>query len=91
MPQYPGHTVWGAIDFGGEIRMFRGRHESSLIITSHPVQSKRDLENLPTPNPRTAGRIPLAMRFAQLQAKNGFPIFFFFPLTIYHGRQYLWP
>jgi len=56
--------------------MPQGRYESSLIIKSHPVQSERDLEKLPIPNPQTAGRIPLAMRFAQLQAENGLPVFF---------------
>ena len=56
--------------------MPQGRYESSLIIKSHPVQSERDLEKLPIPNPQTAGRIPLAMRFARLQAENGLPVFF---------------
>ena len=76
VPQTPGHTVWGAIDFGGQIWMPRGRYESSLIITSHPVQSEKDLETLKLPNPKSAGRIPLAMRFARLQAENGLPAFF---------------
>ncbi len=76
IPQTPGHTVWGAIDFGGEIRMPQGRYESSLIITSHPVQSEKDLETLELPDPKTAGRIPVAMRFARLQAENGLPVFF---------------
>jgi uroporphyrinogen decarboxylase len=76
MPQTPGHTVWGAIDFGGETRLPQGRCESSLIITSHPVKSEKDIENLKLPNPRTAGRIPLSMHFAQLQAENGLPVFF---------------
>ena len=76
MPQYPGHTVWGAIDFGGEVRMPSDRYESSLIITSHPVQSEKDLENLNLPDPKAAGRIPLAIGFAQRQAENGFPVFF---------------
>jgi len=76
VPQTPGHTVWGAIDFGGDVRMPQGRYESSLIITSHPVNSEKDLENLKIPDPRTAGRIPLAMRFARLQAENGLPVFF---------------
>ena len=76
IPQTPDHTVWGAIDFGGEIRMPQGRYESSLIITSHPVQSEKDLETLNLPDPKTAGRIPLSMRFARLQAENGLPVFF---------------
>ncbi|MBW1816759.1 MAG: hypothetical protein JRJ60_06315, partial [Deltaproteobacteria bacterium] len=75
--QTPFHTVWGAIDFGGRVRMPKGEYESSLIILSHPVQSEKDLENLQMPNPRTAGRIQTAMGFAKKQAGNGLPVFFF--------------
>jgi uroporphyrinogen decarboxylase len=76
MPQYPMHAVWGAIDFGGEFRMPKGEYESSLIIISHPVQSEKDLENLKMPDPKTAGMIPWAKRFAQKQAENESPVFF---------------
>ena len=76
IPQYPGHTIWGAIDFGGDVRLPDGEYESSLIIKSYPVQSESDLQNLRMPDPRTAGMIPLAMRFAELQAKHGLPVFF---------------
>jgi uroporphyrinogen decarboxylase len=76
MPQYSGHTVWGAIDFGGTVRMPVGRYESALIITSHPVNCEEDLSTLELPDPKRAGRIPLAMAFSRLQAENGFPVFF---------------
>ena len=76
LPQSPYHTVWGAIDFGGGVRMPKGEYESALIILSHPVQSEKDLENLRMPDPRTAGRIGTAMRFAEKQAENGLPVFF---------------
>lgn len=35
-----------------------------------------DLFDYHLPDPKTAGRIPLAMRFARLQAENGLPVFF---------------
>ncbi len=76
MPHYPGHTVWGAIDFGGAYRMPEGPYESSLIILSHPVQSGKDLDHIDLPNPRTAGRILLAMQFAKQQFDHGLPVFF---------------
>ncbi|MCB2225449.1 MAG: hypothetical protein KQH53_02140 [Desulfarculaceae bacterium] len=76
MPHYPSHSVWGAIDFGGELRLPQGPYESSLIITRHPVDSPVDLERLPMPDPRTAGRIPFAWRFAELQKQAGLPVFF---------------
>jgi len=76
LPQYSGHTVWGAIDFGGEVRMPVGPYESSLIVTSHPVRCEGDLSTLKLPDPESAGRIPLAMAFSRLQAENGFPVFF---------------
>jgi uroporphyrinogen-III decarboxylase len=39
MPQYSGHTVWGAIDFGGTVRMPVGRYESALINLPHFVHA----------------------------------------------------
>jgi uroporphyrinogen decarboxylase len=40
------------------------------------VQTEEDLESITLPDPRKAGRIPLAMDFARLQAENGYPVFF---------------
>ena len=75
-PSIPDIRCGVEIDFWGEVRMPSDRYESSLIITSHPVQSEKDLENLNLPDPKAAGRIPLAIGFAQRQAENGFPVFF---------------
>jgi uroporphyrinogen decarboxylase len=76
MPFTPGHSVWGAIDFGGQIRMPQGPYESSLIITRHPVQTENDVYSLELPDPRSAGRISYARRFASLQKEAGLPVFF---------------
>jgi len=76
MPHYPGHSVWGAIDFGGEARMPHGPYESSLIITRHPVETENHVELLELPDPQSAGRIAYAWRFACLQKQAGLPVFF---------------
>jgi uroporphyrinogen decarboxylase len=76
MPHYPSHSVWGAIDFGGQVRMPAGPYESSLIITRHPVEGPAQVERLALPDPERAGRIPHAFRFAQLQHRAGMPVFF---------------
>jgi uroporphyrinogen decarboxylase len=76
MPHYPSHSVWGAVDFGGDVRMPKGPYESSLIITRHPVETTKHVELLEQPDPRNAGRIPYAWRFASLQRQAGLPVFF---------------
>ncbi len=77
IPQYAGHTVLGAWDFGGQVRMPRGEYEGALVVTDYPVKTEADIERLRLPDPRTAGRIPLALRFARLQAEQGLPVYFF--------------
>ena len=77
VPQYAGHTVLGAWDFGGDVRLPEGEYESALMVKSHPVRNEKDIENLALPDPKTAGRIPVARRFAELQAAAGLPVFFF--------------
>ena len=77
IPQYSGHTVLGVLDFGGEVRPPKGEYEGALVVESHPVKTEKDLENLKMPDPRSAGRIPKAMRFSQLQMAHGIPVYFF--------------
>ena len=77
IPQYAGHTVLGAWDFGGQVRMPRGEYEGALVVTEYPVKSEADVATLRLPDPQTAGRIPLALRFARLQAEHGLPVYFF--------------
>jgi uroporphyrinogen decarboxylase len=77
IPQYAGHTVLGAWDFGGEVRLPRSEYEGALVIASHPVKTESDIEMLKIPDPRRAGRIPKAKKFSQLQAEHNLPVFFF--------------
>lgn len=76
MPFTPGHTVWEVLDFGGTARMPSGEYEGTLIMKTHPVETEKDVETLLPPDPRTAGRIPFARRFAELARERGYPVFF---------------
>ena len=77
IPQYAGHTVLGAWDFGGEVRLPQSEYEGALVVTSYPVKTESDIEGLKMPNPKTAGRIPKAKKFSQLQAEHNLPAYFF--------------
>jgi uroporphyrinogen decarboxylase len=77
IPQYAGHTVLGAWDFGGEVRMPQGEFEGALVVTRYPVTSEDAVADLQVPDPKTAGRISQAMRFSELQAQQGLPVYFF--------------
>ncbi len=77
VPQYSGHTVLGITDFGGEVRMPEGPYEGAMVVKRHPVENESDIDNLQLPDPKTAGRIPLAMAFARHQQKHGLPVYFF--------------
>ena len=77
IPQYAGHTVLGAWDFGGEVRMPTGEYEGALVVVSYPVKSEDDIDKLKIPDPKKAGRIPQAMRFSELQEAHDIPVFFF--------------
>ncbi len=77
VPQYAGHTVLGAWDFGGKVRMPQGEFEGALVVTEYPVKNEDDISALEMPDPKTAGRIPVAMRFSELQAESGLPVYYF--------------
>ncbi|HID30239.1 MAG TPA: hypothetical protein EYP19_09560 [Desulfobacterales bacterium] len=77
VPQYSGHTVLGAWDFGGRVRFPRGEYEGALVVESYPVVSEKDIETLKIPDPEKAGRIPQARRFSELQMEHGLPVYFF--------------
>jgi uroporphyrinogen decarboxylase len=75
--QYCPHTVLAVWDFGGELRMPQGPYEGALVVVSHPVKGPEDTGKLKLPDPQSAGRIPHAMRFAQLQAEHALPVTFY--------------
>jgi len=77
LPQFSGHTILVVMDFGGEVRLPKGEYEGALVIKSHPVQTEKDIDNLKLPDPKRSGRIPLTMRYSQLQMEHGFPVYFY--------------
>ena len=71
------HTVLGAQDFGGSVRLPKGDYEGALIVASYPINSENDIEKLQVPDPESAGDIAKAMQFAELQEAYGLPVSFF--------------
>jgi uroporphyrinogen decarboxylase len=76
-PQWFAHTVLAAYDFGGDVRMPTGMYEGAMIVKSYPVKTDTDVTNLKMPTPKTAGRIPLVMKFNKLQESHDLPVWFF--------------
>jgi uroporphyrinogen decarboxylase len=74
--QFFGHTILGAGDFGGKIRLPKSEYEQSIIVESFPVKNESDLLSLRLPDPKKAGRIPSVMAFSKLQADHGLPVWF---------------
>ena len=77
IPQVAGHTLLGAWNFGGQVRLPKGEYEGALMVMDTPVKVPEDIDTLAVPDPKTSGRIPEAMAFAKLQAKQGLPVYFF--------------
>jgi uroporphyrinogen decarboxylase len=77
VPHYSGHTIIGAWEFGGDVKIPRGEFEGALSVKSSPVENEGDVDKLTLPDPRNAGRIPVAMRFSQLQKEQDLPVYFF--------------
>ena len=77
IPQYFGHTVLGALDFGGRVRLPMGEYEGAMVVESYPVKTENDVSDLKMPDPKTAGRIPDVMKFSKLQAAHDLPVWFF--------------
>jgi uroporphyrinogen decarboxylase len=71
------HTVLGTQDFGGSVRLPKGEYEGALIVVSYPVNSEKDIGKLQMPDPKSAGDIPKAMQFSELQEAYGLPVSFF--------------
>lgn len=76
IPQCFTHTVLGALDFGGDVRFPKGEYEGAMMVKYYPVKTESDVENLKMPDPKTAGRIPLVMKFSKLQEAHGLPVGF---------------
>ncbi len=78
IPDQPmAHTVLGALDFGGNVRLPRGEFESAMVVESFPADCEARIEALRLPDPRRTGRIPKMLHLAQLQMADDRPVYFF--------------
>ena len=78
IPDHPmAHTVLGAMDFGGRVRLPRGDYEAALVVESFPAFNEALVGALEVPDAHRAGRIPKMLQLARLQAEDRRPVFFF--------------
>jgi uroporphyrinogen decarboxylase len=66
-------------EFGGEAKMPTSEYAMAVSLAQPAVQSEEDVWKLELPDVKTAGDLPLMMRFSKLQAERGLPI------TVYCG------
>ena len=66
-----GYASYGGCEFGGEINLPDGQYQQAPSHGRFAVETERDIERLHLPDARTAGMLPVAMRFSQLQVERG--------------------
>ena len=66
-----GYASYGGWEFGGEIRIPESDYEQAPSHGRFAVETEQDVERLELPDVKTAGMLPLAMRFSRIQDKNG--------------------
>ncbi len=67
-----GYASYGAYEFGARLRFPEGEYQQAPVVEGRlPVENEEDVEKLSPPDVRTAGILPLAMEFSQLQVKHG--------------------
>ncbi|MBW2045521.1 MAG: hypothetical protein JRI96_11660 [Deltaproteobacteria bacterium] len=76
IPQNCPHTVLGAADFGGEVRLPGSEFEGAMVITRYPVENEEDVEKLVVPKPMASDRLLKATALAKLQNEYGLPVTF---------------
>jgi uroporphyrinogen decarboxylase len=69
--------VPGAREFGSDVTMPTSEYAMAVSLSRPAVQTEEDVWKLEVPDAKTAGTIPLRMRFSKLQAENGLPITFY--------------
>jgi uroporphyrinogen decarboxylase len=75
-----GYASYGGWEFGGEIKLPDGDYEQAPSHGRFAVESEKDVERLELPDVKTAGMIPLAMKFSRIQDEHGF-----FPSVVVGG------
>lgn len=66
-----GYASYGGCEFGGEINLPDGQYQQAPWHGRFAVETERDIERLSLPDVRTAGMLPVAMHFSQLQVERG--------------------
>jgi uroporphyrinogen decarboxylase len=66
-----GYASYGGWEFGGEIKLPDGEYEQAPSHGRFAVETEPDVDRLKLPDVRTAGMLPLAMRFSRIQEENG--------------------
>jgi len=69
-----GYASYGTWEFGGEVEMPTGNYQQAPAHKMFPVKNESDVDKLVLPDVKTAGCLPIAMKFSKLQEKHGFPI-----------------
>jgi len=64
------YASMGAWEFGGEIKWPSGKFAQAPIVIRKPVNSEEDVYKLRSPDVKTAGIVPLMMRFTQMQVQQ---------------------
>jgi uroporphyrinogen decarboxylase len=71
----PPGGAFPAQEFGGEVKMPTSEYAMAVSLTRPVVQSEEDVWKLEIPDAKTAGTLPLIMRFNWLQEELGLSIF----------------
>lgn len=66
-----GYASYGGYEFGGEIDLPDGRYQQAPSHRRFAVEDEKGVEALQIPDVRTAGMLPKAMQFSQLQKEHG--------------------
>lgn len=66
-----GYASYGGYEFGGEINLPDGQYQQAPSHGRFAVKTGEDIEKLQLPDARTAGMLPVAMRFSELQVEHG--------------------
>jgi uroporphyrinogen decarboxylase len=67
-----GYASYGGWEFGGEIKLPEREYEQAPSHGRFAVIKEQDIEKLELPDVKTAGMLPRAMLFSQLQVQQGY-------------------
>lgn len=66
-----GYASYGVAEFGGKIKLPDGEYEQAPSHLRFAVEKEEDVERMVLPDVKTAGMLPLAMRFSHIQNEQG--------------------